>query len=311
MIQAVYQAGGGGQVVAHEYQAAEFYQAFCDWRETQGETPLALLKSLIDACPADCVVGNGYAAVMPLFAERFGRTLTVVHLRRADRDACIRSLIENCELFPYAYKYYSTAPQVVWKRMAAFHFDEMTQAEWDRLRLSDKIAWYYDKTHELLDEHRCMFDKWVDITTESLDSPDTRRMIAQLVAGADAAPPPPVHVNLHKLDLSYVSEQQRSHLFWLLRDIDPTRVCGDHLYLLQHVQDRLVALTDWSVHGRPIPFDPGPAYSPAMLAQELERLQQMVGAFSARVSHYQGILRERDTIAFPPDVDTGALTTDD
>ncbi|HXQ84110.1 MAG TPA: hypothetical protein VN769_08585, partial [Xanthobacteraceae bacterium] len=105
MIQRVFSETGDRQTM-HEYCCREIYQAFCDFNESgDGGYPEALRRMVAD-CPYDSIVGNGYAAILPLFAERYGRGLKVVHLHR-DRDACIESLITNCELFPTAYRYYS------------------------------------------------------------------------------------------------------------------------------------------------------------------------------------------------------------
>jgi hypothetical protein len=299
MIQAVFDAAGGGRRAEHEYQAPAFYQAFCEWRETGDVLPQERLRMMMRDCLADCIVGNGYAAVLPLFAQQFGRKLTVVHLRRADRDACIRSLVENCELFPYAYKYYSSSSEAVSKRMAAFHFGEMTQAEWDRLTLVDKMAWYYDKTHQVADECRHLFDTWIEITTESLDDPDTRRLIARLAGGQDGLQAPQVHVNLHRLDLARGSAEERQRLFWLLGRLDLRRLCHDELHLLEQTLANLVSWVDWCAHDRPAPFDLGAARSPVVLAERLNQIQSMIGAFAAQLTVYQDLLRASQASATP------------
>jgi hypothetical protein len=68
------------------------------------------LKRMVAECSHDCIVGNGYAPILPMFAEHYGRRLKLIHLRRADRAACVASLRKNCELFPDAYGYYSSSP---------------------------------------------------------------------------------------------------------------------------------------------------------------------------------------------------------
>src|SRR5262249_9000365 len=141
MIQRLCNQAADGRVM-HEYQAREFYQAYCNFRETDESRFLDEIRSMIDECPYDCIVGNGYAAVLPQFAERWS-SATLIHLRRADRVAAIASLKTNCELFPRAYGYYSTSPQATVKRMAAFHFGEMSRSRWDALSLDEKFAWYY------------------------------------------------------------------------------------------------------------------------------------------------------------------------
>ena len=141
----------------HEYCCREIYQAFCDFSETGDGRHADALKRMVADCPYDSIVGNGYAAILPLFAEHYGRGLKVVHLYR-DREACIESLITNCELFPTAYRYYSSSPEAEIKRMAAFHFGDMSRDAWDRLPIREKFGWYYDKTHALVRQHLALFD---------------------------------------------------------------------------------------------------------------------------------------------------------
>src|SRR5580704_4852017 len=181
MVQHLLDAGGGQAM--HEYCCREFYQAFCDHAESGDSASEAALTRMVAECPYECIVGNGYAAILPLFAARYGRNLKLVHLRRVDRAACIASLVQNCELFPTAYRYYSSSPAATEKRMAAFHFGEMSHEAWDRLPLAEKFGWYYDKTHALIERHAALFDESVQIETESLDDDVTRRTIARLVTG--------------------------------------------------------------------------------------------------------------------------------
>src|ERR1700735_2858462 len=134
MIEHVFAGAGGERHSMHEYCCREFYQAFCDQRETGDPSHADAIERMIAACPYDSIVGNGYAAILPLFAKHHGRDLKLVHLYR-DSDACIASLMTNCALFPTAYRYYSESSEAVVKRMAAFHFGEMSRTEWGRLRL--------------------------------------------------------------------------------------------------------------------------------------------------------------------------------
>jgi hypothetical protein len=297
MIQAVFDAAGTGRRAEHEYQARAFYETFCEWRETGDALAQGRLQAMVRDCSADCIVGNGYAAVLPLFAQHFGRRLKIVHLRRADRDACIRSLVANCEAQPQAYRYYSSSLDAVSKRMAAFHFGDMTEMEWDRLQLVDKMAWYYDKTHQIVDECRPLFDTWIEITTESLDDPETRRMIARLAGGQDGVLAPQVHANLHWQDWAGITAEQRHRLFWLLGRLDRHRLLHDDLYLLEHALECLMAWVDWCAHNRPAPFDLGTARSPEVLAERLDQIQNVIAAFGTQVAMYQDLLRTSGRLA--------------
>jgi hypothetical protein len=94
MIEWLFRQAGDGRTVMHEYCTREFHQAFCDFAESADTQHLAEIRRLIDECPYDCIVGNGYATILPLFAERFGHEVKIVHVRRADRDACIKDLVK-------------------------------------------------------------------------------------------------------------------------------------------------------------------------------------------------------------------------
>src|SRR5215472_12877727 len=64
--------------VMHEFRAPDFYNLHSAYCETGSSQPLSKLKRIIADCPHECIVGNGYAAVLPLFAQRYGRDLTLV-----------------------------------------------------------------------------------------------------------------------------------------------------------------------------------------------------------------------------------------
>jgi hypothetical protein len=135
-----------------------------------------------------------------VFAEHCGRGLKLVHVRRRDRTACIASLRRHCDLFPATYGYYTTDAEAAGKRMAAFHFGEMTRAEWDRLPLEERFGWYYDKTHALVDGYKSLFETCTEIETEALDDEETRRTLARIAAGSDAVLPPKTHIKLFAAD---------------------------------------------------------------------------------------------------------------
>src|SRR5579864_6456014 len=142
MLQEVFDRAGGGQRAVHEYATVELHDLFANYRETQDPQYLAAASKIIADCPYSCIVGNGYAGFLDLFGDIHGGGLRVIHLRRQDRTKCVESLMKNCELFPGAYVYYSSSEESRSKRMAAFHFDEMSFETWSELPVEDKLGWY-------------------------------------------------------------------------------------------------------------------------------------------------------------------------
>ena len=290
MIQRVFGETGDRQTV-HEYCCREIYQAFCDFSETGDERHADALKRMVADCPYDSIVGNGYAAILPLFAERYGRGLKVVHLYR-DRDACIDSLMTNCELFPAAYRYYSSSPEAEVKRMAAFHFGDMSHAAWDRLPIREKFGWYYDKTHALVRQHLALFDRHIEIATESLNDEATRRTIADFVADAEAAPPPRTHLNASVIDISSFPKQHQVKMNWLMGRLNMEELAKDDVYALNYFLDKFVAWTGYQIADAP-QLGGTTAASAAEIAADLERAGRIMNERLREIDALYKLVRDR------------------
>jgi hypothetical protein len=248
MIAYVFAATGERQSM-HEYCCRGFYQAFCDLKETGDAGYADAIARMIANCPYDAIVGNGYAAILPEFATHYGRDLKLVHLYR-DRDACIESLVKNSELFPTAYGYYSSSPEATVKRMAAFHFGDMSRADWDRLPIIDKFAWYYDKTHALVRQHASLFDETIEIATESLDDEECRRTVADLVGGEQAVPPK-THLNASVIDIASFAKRDQAKMNWLLGRLNMEEMAKDDVYALNYFLDKYIAWTGYQITNAP------------------------------------------------------------
>lgn len=273
MIQHVYSGSGDRQSV-HEYCCREINQAFCDFTETGDGAVADALDRMVADCPYDSIVGNGYAAILPLFAKHYGRGLKVVHLYRADRHACISSLVMNSELFPAAHRYYSSSPDAVVKRMAAFHFGDMSRAAWDVLPLREKFGWYYDKTHALVRQHLSLFDEHIEIATESLDAIDSRRRIAEFV-GCAAAPPPKTHLNASVIDISSFAKHHQIKMNWLLGRLNIEELANDDVYALNYFLDKFVTWAGYQITNAPQLGGAAPASTPE-IARDLERVAKIL-----------------------------------
>jgi len=231
MIQAAFDREGKGRTVMHEWASMDIYAHFCDFKENGNESSLEKIRDLFRSCPYDCVVGNGYAMTLPLIAEIFGERVTLVHLKRHDRDACVASLVRNAELFPVNHRYYAASREAVGRRMAAFHFGEATREEWDRWPIDKKFYWYYDKTHQLIENHKNLFTKQFFVQTERLSDENTRQIIGQ--AAGVAGTPSPIFVNKH-FDLDALSSDQRAWVQRFLGKLDIARLASEDHYGVKH-----------------------------------------------------------------------------
>jgi len=293
MIEGLFRQAGDGRTVMHEYCAREFYQAFCNYAETADARHFAEIRRMIDECPYDCVVGNGYAMILPLFAMRYGRELKLVHVRRTDRDACIKDLMKNCVLYPTAFGYYSSSPEAVVKRMAAFHFGEATREEWDHWSMDEKFGWYYDKTNALIDSHKNLFDQYLEVHTERLDDEDTRRKLACLVLGSESVIPPPAHLNAHSIDIASYPEAHRPKMQWLLGWLNPHQLVSDDVYAIEYFLNKFIAWTGYQTRNSP-QLGPSDARSREDIATTLDRAHDVVLAAIKEIEGLKEILAERE-----------------
>jgi hypothetical protein len=236
---------GAGRQVMHEYGTREFSDAFANYKETDDARYLMEIRRLIAECPFDCIVGNGYAPILPVFREICGPDLILVHIRRLDRGAAITSIVANCEYFPAAYGHYSPSPEAKAKRMTAFHFGEMSRAEWDALPLVAKMGWFYDKTHALIDAHAGLFRRAVEVNTETLGSDATRALIAEL-AGDGAWLPAPTHLNSHAY-VPGLPADRRERIQWLMGRFDLMRAATDEVYPLEYFLNAFLAWTGYQL----------------------------------------------------------------
>lgn len=240
MLQEVFDRAGGGQQAVHEYATVELHDLFADYRETQDPQYLSAASKIIADCPYSCIVGNGYAGFLDLFGDIYGRGLRVIHLRRLDRARCIESLRANCELFPGVYRYYSAAEECHYKRMAAFHFGEMSFDNWSELPIEDKFGWYYDKTHTLIDDARRRFDTFIEVNTETLNARATRQALARLAIDDEGVVPAPAHLNCHFFGSTVMPTDQRQYVHGLLQGLNLLQLSEDNGYLVEYAVDTMI-----------------------------------------------------------------------
>jgi hypothetical protein len=237
MIQDVYDRLGHGQSVMHEWASMDMYRYFCDFKETGKQEHLEEVRALLRNCPHDCIVGNGYASILPIIAEIFGDRITLLHLRRRDRRGCVASLVRNAELYPVNHLYYAVSPAAAGKRVAAFHYGDATREEWDSWSATKKFEWYYDKTHALIESCKGLFPNNLNIETESLDEEGTRSAVAR-AAEADHVPAA-VHVNRH-FDLDGLALERRIWVQRALGKFDIARFADDDVYAVEHFMSELI-----------------------------------------------------------------------
>ena len=293
LIQSIFDCTSRGTSI-HEYCAREFYHAFTNLKETGNERFADDIRQMIADCPYDCIVGNGYAAILPYFVQQWGSNTKLVHIKRFDREACIASLVKNSEYFPAAYGYYASADNAKVKRMAAFHFGEMSKSEWDRMPIAARFGWYYDKTHALIELYKCLFDSSIDILTEKLNEESTRRALARLADGSATVVPPPVHLNAAAFDIGSLPQLQRDKAAWLLGRLNWASVLADDVYAIDYFLDKFVAWTGYQIKGEREDLAGLQRPSRSDTAKTLARARTILNNASEEIDELEKLNRERN-----------------
>jgi hypothetical protein len=225
---------GGKRRVAHEFAARECYNRFDRFARTGDRSEMEALRKVFRTCPFDAIVGNGYAFVLSQLGDAVPEDTLFIHLKR-DREACIRSLVKHCELFPESQGHYSLRKDVdyhVW-RTAAFHLGEMSKEAWDALPMEEKFAWYYDRTHSLLEEASRRFPRHMAVHTETIDQPETMQRIADFAGiRVDRLPAPRrsntfTYFDVSMIDPFYIPKSQ-----WLYGDFNFKKSLENDAYCL-------------------------------------------------------------------------------
>jgi len=260
---------------AHEYLARECYESYCLYKETGDAGHLVGIRERIRECPYEAVVGNGYASLLPLFLEVYP-DLAVIHLKRADREACILSHQKNSELFPDAYLYYAAAKGTM-RRVAAFHEGEMTFEEWQSLSSHSRLGWFYDYTHRKIEQELANFPRHITIHTESLSDQTTLDALTQFVVQGDAKSPAPVRLNRHVyLAIDDFSESGMSYAQWLFGNLSAAAIEKDEVYLSEYVTNKFIALIGYQISD--FIKHVAPAYSrrPREISDSLGRFESLL-----------------------------------
>jgi hypothetical protein len=305
MVQALFDAEGRGRQCFHEYGARALYQAYCSWRETGEERYLDEIDTLIRDCPYDAVVGNGYAPILHLLEGRLPSSVRIIHLRRRSKPDCVASLVKDAQLFPQAYRYYTSDSAEHSKRIAAFHYGEATRAQWDAAPLEARFDWYYRKTHALIDAAKGRFAASLDLATEDLDRLESRQALAGFIVGGAAAAPPPVRVNGHvHLATDQVAEEHRLRVQWLFGHLNIHDVLADDAHLVRYAIDRYVTWTGYQVTGQIGQISPADIRSPQEIMTHLRSVRRALHDCDATLSAWERELGATEPL---PGMDAGLV----
>ena len=199
----------------HETNLSELYNSWFRYHESGDSSEI---ESVLRSWTHRVESSSGHAFWLPVVAKVFGPEITLIHLKR-DRTACVESLCQNRTTWPeYHGNYVNQGDLAIQTWLpTAYHFGEMTKAEWEAASLRERIEWYYDKTHELIDRHKGLFSRYLEVRTEELNCQEVISNIRDFINSKWENTVFPVHQNftgLHKIyDLTFEESRRAEMLF--------------------------------------------------------------------------------------------------
>lgn len=234
----------------HEYLSAECYNAFARYSETKDENILREMALKCHQSGHDAIIGNGYANILPYFAE-LDKDILLIHLQRRDREACIQSLARNANYNPQAFAHYrveDTSAQNNNKieRTTAFHVGEATKEEWSSWSLDEQQAWFYDYTHRTIHQYSHLFTQQLHIYTEDLNNAEVLNHLATLVTSNAKEVPSFYKLNSHNIfAIENCPPEYQHYIQWLFGRLDSQRAATNLTYPLSHVLDYFETWVSW------------------------------------------------------------------
>lgn len=281
-------AGMSGECI-HEMHSRELYELQCDLveRPERTGTRTRIYETIADFPIA--AAGNGYAGVLPIFAELYPN-LKLIHLKRRDKQAFIASHVRNSQLYPESYIYYSTDIGEM-RRITAFHTGEATREQWDALAVEDKFSWFYEYTHRAVVSAYSLFPAVLQIETEDLSNPETLRRLATFVAGDSTEAPDPRRLNGHVLvDIYDFSDEQRAFAQWMFGRLDSRQIAESNTVLVDHVLNATIAWLGFLQSGVASKYDERYSRSPEQVLREAQTFLSRLDFYRSETARFISVL---------------------
>ena len=246
----LFEANNIHKSAVHEFKAAECYNAFDHYCQTKNKDKIKQIVSDCVTSSCDVIVGNGYASLLPYFAE-LNPSGTLIHLKRS-KNECIESLIKNANYYPTAYKYYMPdelidSSEVIY-RVAAFQVESVSKDEWASWNLEKKLAWYYDYTHNTISNNKNKFANYMEISTEELSNDEKMAELANTLFKNIKTIKKAPKLNSHQfVDIDTFEKDYHRYAQWLLGNIDWQRVATEPAYFVTYVMNSFETWIGWCV----------------------------------------------------------------
>ena len=231
------------------HHEANSFRMFAGAAQYHKEGDDELVRSICGTMTDEIVSGNTFGFVLPVLHSAFGGDLRVIHVKR-DRDACIASMRNQAQSDPLAWDGYigpvrgDAAGDALYDPVppTAVLLGEMTEADWNKLSIDERLGWLYDAAHRMIEEYLHLFPNNLSVATEELDDPATIRRLVRFIDPAWRQSCPPVHLNhdLRSADAGIQHDQQHAAR-QALADFDLHQMAASDTYPVIYFLQRMIA----------------------------------------------------------------------
>jgi hypothetical protein len=154
-------------------------------------------------------VSNGYTLILDKLINRFTSSIKIIRIKRDKKD-WIPAFKKNIFNYPLKHGNYTNLKKAQIYRMAAWHFEEMSKIEWNKMSINKKLNWYYDKNDDLVKRNNILNKKnYLQINTKSLDDLVTIKAITKFINPKWKCPSYVLKTNVSKIDYATLNNYEK------------------------------------------------------------------------------------------------------
>ena len=183
-------------------------------------------------------IGNGYILILRDLKKKFGNKLKVIRIYRNKKD-WLKSFIQNVKFYPKKHGNYSNLIEAEIFRMAAFHFNEISFSNWNKLTLEKKLSWYYKKNNILYKNLKIKELNKLNISNKQLEKHNFLKKITNFINPKWEVPEKIYKVNVSKIDYKLLQNFDKKIVGTFYKNFDYLEAAKNPVYGLEFFLEKI------------------------------------------------------------------------
>tara|TARA_A100001015_G_scaffold321272_1_gene451145 strand:+ start:3037 stop:3915 length:879 start_codon:yes stop_codon:yes gene_type:complete len=174
-------------------------------------------------------VGNGYILILNILKKKFGDKLKIIRVYRNQKE-WKKSFIKNIKFYPKKHGNYSKLLNPEIFRMAAFHFDDLSIKDWNKLSLEKKLSWYYKKNNQIFKNINFKKSNKFELSNKQMNKKKYLEKIVKFIDAKWKMPTNIFKVNVSHIDYKSLGNFDKKIVGTFYRDFDYLMAAKDPCY---------------------------------------------------------------------------------